>query len=68
MISVRKKTHKTGYRYILCCGKVKKTLLFYDLLMFKDNTLTSVKRDAKFLTRYVRQVPFLNRRYRKGVT
>ena len=37
-------------------------------MMFKDNTLTSVKRDAKFYTRYVRQVPFLNRRYRKGVT
>ena len=34
---------------------------------FKDSAFTAVKRDAKFETRYVKRVPFINRRYTKGV-
>ena len=33
----------------------------------KDSAFTAVKRDAKFSTRYVTGVPFVNRRYTKGV-
>ena len=33
----------------------------------KDSAFTAVKRDAKFLTKYVEGVPFVNRRYTKGV-
>ena len=31
----------------------------------KDSAFTKVKRDAKFLTRYMKGVPFVNRRYEK---
>ena len=34
---------------------------------FKDSAFRAVKRDAKFETRYVKRVPFVNRRYTKGV-
>ena len=33
----------------------------------KDSEFTAVKRDAKFWTRCVKGVPFVNRRYTKGV-
>ena len=33
----------------------------------KDSAFTAVKRDVKYLTRYVKGVPFVNRRYTKGV-
>ena len=33
----------------------------------KDGAFTAVKRDATFYTRYVREVPFLNARYTRGV-
>ena len=33
----------------------------------KDSALTAVKRDPKFYTGYVKGVPFINRRYTKGV-
>ena len=32
-----------------------------------DNAFTAVKRDTKFQTMYVKGVPFVNRRYTKGV-
>ena len=32
-----------------------------------DNKFTAVKRDVKFWTRYVKGVPFVNRRHTKGV-
>ena len=32
----------------------------------EDNASTAVKKDAKFYTRYVKGVPFVNRRYTKG--
>ena len=34
---------------------------------FKSQCILTVKRDAKFLTKYVKGVPFVNRRYTKGV-
>ena len=34
---------------------------------FKDSTFTAVGRDAKFETGQVKGVPFVNRRYRKGI-
>ena len=33
----------------------------------KDSAFVSVKRDAKFSARYVKGVPFFNRRYKKVV-
>ena len=33
----------------------------------KDDAFTAVKKDAKFYTRYVKGVPFVNNRYTKGV-
>ena len=33
----------------------------------KDSAFTAVKRDAKFYTRYVKGVTFVNRRYTRGV-
>ena len=33
----------------------------------KENVITALKRDAKFSTRYVKRVPFVNRGYTKGV-
>ena len=33
----------------------------------KDSAFTAVKRDAKVLTRCVKGVPFVNRRYTEGV-
>ena len=33
----------------------------------KDGAFTAVKRDARFYTRYVRGVPFLNTSYTSGV-
>ena len=33
----------------------------------QDSAFTAVKRDAKVLTRYLKGVPFANRRYTKGV-
>ena len=41
-----------------CCG-----FLIYSY--FKESAFTAVKRDAKFYARYVRGVPFLNRRCMK---
>ena len=32
-----------------------------------DSAFTAVKRDAKFSTRYVTGIPFVNRRYTEGV-
>ena len=34
---------------------------------FKGSAFTAVKRDEKFLTRYVKGVAFVNRRYTRGV-
>ena len=36
------------------------------LSYFKDSALTAVKRDAKFVTRYLKGVPFVNRRSKMG--
>ena len=33
----------------------------------KDSAFTAVKRDVNFSTRYVKEVPFANRRNTKGV-
>ena len=32
----------------------------------RENSTTTVKREAKFLTRYMKGVQFVNRRYEKG--
>ena len=36
---------------------------FCDLFIIKEIAFTAVKRDKQFLTRYVKGVPFVNRRY-----
>ena len=44
----------------------EKIFYFCDLYIFlKDRAFTVVKRDAKLQTRYVKGVPFVNRRYMK---
>ena len=40
---------------------------FWDTFIFKESALAVANRDAKFSTRDVKGVPFLNRRYSKGV-
>ena len=47
--------------------KSKKSLIFVIDSHSNDSAFTAVKRNAKFLTRYVKGVPFVNRRYTKGV-
>ena len=49
------------------CEKSKKCSEFVIDSYLKDSAFISVKRDAKFSTRYVKGVPFFNRRYTKGV-
>ena len=51
-------------------NKSRKRSGFVIYLYFKDRALTTVKRDTKFKTRYVKGIPliyFVNRRYTKGV-
>lgn len=38
-----------------------------DLFIFIDSAFIAIKRDAKFLTKYVKKVPFLTEKYTKGV-
>ena len=47
--------------------KSKKRSIFVIDCYLKDSAFTAVKRDAKFLTRYVKGVPFVNRRYTRVV-
>ena len=47
--------------------KSRKRSVFVIDSYLKDSTFTAVKRDAIFQTRYVKGVPFVNRRYTKGV-
>ena len=45
----------------------RKRSCFYDCAYFKDSEFAAAKRDLKFLTRYVKEDPFDNIRYTKGV-
>ena len=45
----------------MAVDKAKKTFWLYDLFIFKESVFTTVK------TRYLKGVPFVNRRYMKGV-
>ena len=48
--------------------KVEKRSIFLIDSYLKDSAFTAVKRDAKFFTRFVKGVPFVNgRSYTKGV-
>ena len=47
--------------------KWRKRSFFANDSHLKFSTLTAVKRDTKFQTRYVKRQPFANRRYTKGV-
>ena len=48
--------------------KSRKRSIFMIDSYLKDSAFIAVKRDAKSQTRYVKGVPFVNRRYMKGVT
>ena len=48
--------------------KSRKRSIFVTDSHLKDDAFTAVKRDAKFYTRYVKGVPFVNKRYTKGVS
>ena len=45
----------------------RKRSIFVTDSHLKDDAFTAVKKDAKFYTRYVKGVPFVNNRYTKGV-
>ena len=45
----------------------RKRSIFVTDSHLKDYAFTAVKKDAKFYTRYVKGVPFVNNRYTKGV-
>ena len=60
--SVKGLTHEC-YGFI----KSRKRSIFVIDSYLKDSAFTAVKRGAKFQTRYVTGVPFVNRRYTKGV-
>ena len=48
--------------------KSRKRSIFVVDSSFKDSAFTAVKRDAKFKTRYVKGVLFVNKRHTIGVT
>ena len=50
-----------------CLIKSRKRSIFVIDSYLNDSVFTAVKRDAKFKTRYVKGVPFVNRRCTKGV-
>ena len=54
--------------YFIALKKLRKSPGFVIDSYLKDSVFTAVKRDEKFLTRYVKGVPFVNRRYTKGVS
>ena len=45
----------------------KRSIFVINSFKKKNSAFTAVKRDAKFKTKYVKGVPFLNRRYTKEV-
>ena len=48
--------------------KLRQSSFFVIYSYFKDSAFTAVKRvNAKFLTRYVKEVSFVNRRYSNGL-
>ena len=53
--------------HFLAVKKSIKRSRFVIYSYFKDSAFTAVKRDVKFLTMYVKGVPFVNRSYTKGV-
>ena len=58
---------KRANRPILWLYEVEETFYFLIDSYLKDNAFTAVKRDVNFSTRYVKGVPFANRRHTKGV-
>ena len=48
--------------------KLRKRSIFVIDSYLNGSAFTALKRDAKFLTKYVKGVPFVNRRYTKGGT
>ena len=47
--------------------KLRKRSIFVIDSYLNGSEFTALKRDAKFLTKYAKGVPFVNRRYTKGV-
>ena len=47
--------------------KLSKRSIFVIDSYLNGSAFTAVKRDAKFLTKYVKGLPFVNRRYTKRV-
>ena len=53
--------------HFMAVKKSRKRCGFLIYSYFKESAFTAVKRDAKFYARYVRGVPFVNRRCMKGL-
>ena len=52
--------------HFMAVKKSRKRSGFFIYSYFKESAFTAVKRDAKFYARYVKGVPFVNRRCMKG--
>ena len=52
--------------HFMVVKKSRKRSGFFIYSYFKESVFTAVKRDAKFYARYVKGVPFVNRRCMKG--
>ena len=54
--------------HLIAVEKLRQSSFFGIYSYFKDSAFTVVKRvNAKFLTWYVKEVPFVNRRYTNGL-
>ena len=54
--------------HFIAVKKLRQSSFFVIYSYFKDSAFTAVKRvNAKFLTRYVKEVSFVNRRYTNGL-
>ena len=68
VISVCKKAQKGSQVHFIAVKKLRQSSFFMIYSYFKDSAFTAVKRvNAKFLTRYVKEVSFVNRRYSNGL-
>ena len=62
------KKSKRANKSISGCVKVDNMSWFCDFFSIFYSAFTAVKRDSRFLTKYVKRVLFINGRYMKGIS
>ena len=67
VISVFKRAQNGQQMHIMAVKEPRKLSGFVIYSYLKESAFTAVKRDAKLQTRSVKGVPFVNRRYTKGL-